>query len=79
MATRPVSDQDRRRNFKSVPLSDTELAAIDQARGEMPLGQWLREAAHEKLARDGYDVTDEARRSAARRQNQRQRQQREEG
>ena len=68
MATRPVEDQDRRRS-RGVPLSDREVAAIAVARGEIPLGQWGREAMLEKLAREGIDVADEARRSAPRRRN----------
>ena len=72
MATRPVEDQDRRRS-RGVPLSDREVAAIAAARGEIPLGQWGREAMLEKLAREGIDVADDARRSAPRRRNYKQR------
>jgi hypothetical protein len=56
----------------SVRLADDVMELVEQARGVTPRGQWLRDAVHEKLARDlGIDVDDldTARRPARRRAN----------
>jgi hypothetical protein len=61
-------------NAKTYPvkLSETAVALIDEARGEMPRAQWLRVAAIEKLSRDTgipVEALDGGRRAAPRRRN----------
>ena len=74
-----MDDQDKRTERPSVTLSPAELAHVNQARGNMPRAQWLREAVLEKLERDGYGIEDTARRPARRRRNYSERQHQQEG
>ena len=67
-----MDDQDKRTERPSVPLSPRELALVDQARGGMNRGQYLRELVMEGTARAlGIDAgeLDTARRPAQRRPN----------
>lgn len=68
-----MNDEDKRTELATARLSPREAAAMHQARGEMPKAAWLREAVLEKLAREGAEVADEARRPAPRRLNYRER------
>ena len=68
-----MSNEDKRTERPGIPLSPNEMTLIDQARGETPRARWIREAVLERLEREGVDVTDDARRPAARRSNYRQR------
>ena len=72
-----VNEQDKRTKRPTATLSPREMAAVNEARGEMPVAAWIREAILEKLAGNGIEVTDEARRPLPRRQNHSERQQRE--
>jgi|SRR5271166_2646812 len=55
-----LQGEDRRTRRASVPLSPRELALVDQARGEMPLGRYMRmlvlEGAAAGLGLDPDDV-----------------------
>jgi hypothetical protein len=70
-----MDDSDKRTERPSVTLSPAELRQVNQARGDMPRAQWIREAVLEKLERDGYGIEDTARRPARRRRNYSERQQ----
>jgi len=50
--TARLDEDDRRTERPSVPLSPRELALVDQARGEVPRGRYLREAVMEVVARN---------------------------
>jgi hypothetical protein len=67
-----MDDQDKRTERPSVPLSPRELALVDQARGTMPRGQYMRMWILEGIAADlglDPDELDTARRPAQRRRN----------
>jgi hypothetical protein len=67
-----MEDEDKRTRRRTVSLSHREATLIDQARGDVPMARWLREAAIEKLSRDlgiPRDAVDTARRAAPRRRN----------
>jgi hypothetical protein len=65
-----MSDEDKRTEHVTVPLSPREVALIGEVRGKAPTSQWIREAALRELARGlGVETVDMARRSAPRRRN----------
>ena len=64
-----IDEHDKYTERPSVPLSPRLAALVNQARGELPRGTWLRDAVLEKLERDGYDTADDARRPVPRRRN----------
>ena len=70
--TARLEGEDRRTERPSVPLSPRELALVDQARGEMTRGRYLRKIVMEAVAADlgipPGDV-DTARREAPRQPN----------
>lgn len=51
-AGRPELDPDQRRSIKrAVPLTPGEAEAHDEARGEQPWADWIRELADRAIAR----------------------------
>ncbi len=73
-----MDEQDKLTERRTSTLSPNDVELIDRIRGEMPWGQWLRDAALEKVARDtgtDVDALDTARRPARRRRNLSERQQ----
>lgn len=67
-----MKDEDKRTRRRTVSLSPREATLIDQARGDVPMARWLREAAIERLSRDldiPPEAVDTARRAAPRRRN----------
>jgi len=74
--TPALTDDDKYDQQVKINLSANLEALINEVRGDTPLGQWIRLAAEEKLARElGITVEDldGARRPAPRRRNYRER------
>ena len=78
--TPTLSDDDKNDRQHNIKLSANLEALINETRGDTPLGQWVRTAAAEKLARElgvSAEDLDGAKRAAPRRRNYKERQRQE--